>query len=207
MRAAFVVLLAASACLAGCHSKTGGNNASGQPAATASAPPAGAPQASAPQSGGVSAADTKIPRLKPGLWQVANEMTIDGKSLFGQGVALPKMQVCVDQSYDTNKTWRDQLSQGPSECGQRTLERRPDGALALHMTCTPKTGRPVIMEGLISGDYANLFKVDMTTTGTGSDGVKHVARMTMTQTRVGDCPAGMKGGQALVNGKPVTMGH
>jgi hypothetical protein len=196
MRTAFVILLAATAGLAGCNSKPNGG-ASGQAASTPA--PAAAP--STP----VSPADVQVPRLKPGLWEIATDMTVDGKSLFGgkSGMAMPKMQMCVDQTYDSTKTWRDQMKQVPPECAKPAMERRADGAIALHMSCTPKSGKAVALEGLISGDFSNNYKVDMTTTGTDDKGVTHNIHMVMSQTRVGDCAPGQKGGSLIINGQPV----
>ena len=189
MRSTIVILLAA--CLAGCN-KSGGNAAT-QGAAAAPAGP-------------VTMAD--IPRPKAGLWEASAEMTVDGKDFMGgpSGMTLPKTQVCVDQTYDANKTWREKMSQMTAQCGSEPeLTRRADGTISMHLTCTPKTGKPLTVDGVISGDYASATKVDMTLSTSDESGTPHTMHMVMSQTRVGDCLPGQKGGDMSINGKPFVM--
>lgn len=189
MRSTVIVLLAASACLAACNSKPAGNAASGQSAAPAAS---------------VAITEDPMPHPKPGLWNIATEMTLDGKNPLADqpGITMPKVQVCIDNTYDASKAWRGR-NQASSECAQPTLQRRADGSIALHVTCTPKSGGPRTMDGVISGDFTTTYKVDVTTTSSDGAGTQHTAHMVMTQTRVGDCAPGQKGGSMTFNGQPM----
>jgi hypothetical protein len=178
MRSTIVVLLAASACLVALDT-----------AASAPAP----------------AADVKLPHLKSGLWDMSVEMSHDGKS-GRPGMAMPKIQICIDPTYDVNRTWRDRMTRSSAaassssepDCTDQSILRRPDGAIAVHATCTSKTGQSTTMDAVISGDFTTTYKVDATVTDSS-----RTRRMVMTQTRVGDCAPGQKGGSMTINGMTI----
>lgn len=134
------------------------------------------------------------------------DITVDGQNPMAarQGMAMPKMQICLDKTYDASSSWRNQTQGLPPECAGHDLQRRPDGSLSMHVECKDKSGRTAVIDGSISGDFQTSYKVDMTTTAFGDDGKQHHAHMIMTQTRVGDCAPGQKGGSVMMNGQSFT---
>jgi hypothetical protein len=181
MRSTFVILLAASACLAGCNAKPGGTAASGQAAAAASATEAAS---AAP------AMDGQIPHMKPGLWEASTSVTMDGRSMMSMGA----MKICIDQTSDRNESWKQSMSDFPPECAKHDLSRDLDGTFALHMTCTQKNGQSVKLDVRVSGDFSTIVRIDSTTTVTERNGAAHAVHTIYTQTRVGDCAPGQKAG-------------
>jgi hypothetical protein len=169
----FVAVLALAAC------SKGGDKAA----------QAGAAPASAPSGGGAAIQAADLPRPAPGLWK----MTVN---VMGHDQV---MQICMDEAYVAKtKAWGQDVN--ASKCSRQDFQKGLDGSITFSSECEIGNGGHVSTKGKVTGDLTRHYKITMDATSTGAGPANGSHTMTTESERVGDCPAGMKGGDMVLPG-------
>ena len=137
--------------------------------------------------GGALALD--LPTQKPGLWETT---VMTG----GQTIT---MQMCLDAAFArTNSAFSAQVRKN-SRCTNLGVNRTATGWTST-TTCTRADGKVETNRSDVVGSLDSRFTITVRSPPTAPP------KMTMTQTLVGPCKPGQKGGDAIVNGHVMHMG-
>ena len=177
-RTGLILATAALAAVAGCNRKT----------QEAAAPSAESPAAQAPAAG-VAAAPTP-PKRRPGLWE--QTMSMSGMTQTSQ--------LCVDAAVEQKLGWWSQQATRDM-CSQQSFAPGPGGTWTFSSTCNMGSGGVTVTRGVASGDFAQAYQLDMTstTTGAGAPQMNGEHKMTMKAAWKGPCPAGMRPGDMVLS--------
>ena len=131
----------------------------------------------------VTSAQPDLPHLKPGLWDTAASLS---------GIKV-NVQMCLDESVESQAVaFRPPSANGgPPDCSQREVKPVP-GGVDMEMTCTIR-GRVTHTSMMVTGDFQSGYAMNMTLQPQGGP----ETTITSTAHWAGQCPAGMKPGQAV----------
>jgi hypothetical protein len=134
------------------------------------------------------AAQEGLPKRKAGLWEVA--MQVQGQG----GVPAMNSKQCVDARSD-EEMQRKALSGSDlkSQCRQLSSKKIPGGQ-EIEVECKAQDGGTTRVLSRMTGDMQANYTVDSSMTFTPPRHGMSNAKMTMTATHRGACPAGMKPG-------------
>jgi len=133
------------------------------------------------------------PTMRSGLWDSAMDMG---------GVKIAS-QICMDGTARSSMAaLRPQTpgSRGEQNCS-RTDIHPIAGGYAVDTLCTAGRGVQVHTTGTMTGDFKNHYRVDMTIAADG----RPEQKVLIDSTRLGDCPADMKPGEARMKMNGVDM--
>lgn len=151
------------------------------------AAPSAAASAPGPSGGAIQAAD--LPHPTPGLWKIsANIMGHD-----------QVMQMCMDEAY-VAKTSAWGQGANASKCSKQDFQKGLDGSITFSSECETGNGGHTSTKGTVTGDLSSHYKVTMDVTATGAGPADGTHTLTTESERIGDCPAGMKGGDMVLPG-------
>ena len=108
-------------------------------------------------------------------------------------------RMCIDAETDKNVALWGQRASDESGCEQNSFTRT-GGGYAFVSVCPDGQGGKVTSQGTITGDFDSAYKMEATTTTSGSS-MPHAngeMKMVMTATWKGPCPEGMKPGDIQV---------
>lgn len=130
------------------------------------------------------------PARKGGLWE---------HSLETMGVTQTS-RLCLDAETDANVALWGQQASAESACEQNSFTPTA-GGYAFVSVCPDGQGGKVTSRGTITGDFNSAYKMEATTTTTGSSIPQANGEMktVMTATWKGPCPEGMKPGDMQVS--------
>jgi len=131
----------------------------------------------------VTSAQPEFPHLRPGLWDTAANLS---------GITL-NVQLCIDESVEARAAaFRPPTAGGAApDCPQRDIKQIP-GGMDVEMTCSVR-GRVTHTSMVVTGDFQNDYTMAMTMRPEGGPETKMVSMSHW----AGQCPAGMKPGQAV----------
>ncbi|MCC7266918.1 MAG: hypothetical protein IT546_06215 [Caulobacteraceae bacterium] len=144
----------------------------------------------APATGPLAAADW--PQPSPGLWE--NKVTVDTSD---QGTTS---RICYDAAFAKRVGVMGRQTSAEMNC-QNTLNRQADGSLAFTATCTGPDGKPSLTKGVIRGDFAKAYTIEIVSSEDPDGGPAKISA-----TRLGDCPADYKPGDMEVAGVRMNLG-
>jgi hypothetical protein len=153
----------------------------------AAAPAAGeADEAAAVQA----AAPGARPARKAGLWE---------HSMQTMGVTQTS-RLCIDSETDKNVALWGQQASAESGCEQNSFTPTA-GGYAFASVCPDGQGGKVTSRGTITGDFTSAYRMEATTTTTGSSipQANGEMKMVMTAAWKGPCPEGMKPGDIQIS--------
>ncbi len=126
------------------------------------------------------------PHIQAGLWQT--DMDLSGMKIGSQ--------ICMDGSEAASRRVfsppsRDRAAAtAERECEKQDVRPIP-GGYAVDTTCT-RDGRVTHVKGTVTGDFTSRYKMDMSIDRDG----RPPQLIQMESHRLGECPAGMKPGEA-----------
>lgn len=130
------------------------------------------------------------PARKPGLWE---------HSMQTMGVTQTS-RLCIDAETDKNVALWGQQASAESGCEQNSFTPIP-GGYSFVSVCPDGQGGKVTSKGTITGDFASAYKMEATTTTSGSSipQANGEMKMVMDAAWKGPCPEGMKPGDIQVS--------
>lgn len=156
-----------------------------------------APAAEASASASASGADASatagpvtFPKRKPGLW--THTMNAHGTT--------QAMKICIDADTDAKMSvWGQAV--GKEMCSKNAVSAAP-GGYSFESECDMGQMGHVVSKGSVTGDFNSAYTVKTTSTTTGSSmpQANTTSEMTLEAKWVGECPAGMKGGDVELPG-------
>jgi hypothetical protein len=135
-------------------------------------------------------ATTGRPVRKAGLWE---------HSMQTMGVTQTS-RLCLDAETDANVALWGQQASAESGCEQNSFTPT-GGGYAFVSVCPDGQGGKVTSRGTITGDFNSAYKMEATTTTSGSSmpQANGEMKMVMTATWKGPCPEGMEPGDMQVS--------
>ena len=133
----------------------------------------------------VAAAQPPRPHIEAGLWETG--MDVSGFKMTSQ--------ICMDGSEAASRRalqppTREKAAEADRACEKQDIHPIP-GGYSVDTTCTDR-GRVTHVSGTVTGDFHSRYRMDMTVDADG----RPPQVMHMESHRVGECPAGMKPGEA-----------
>lgn len=180
MTRAILVCGCAALALSACSKKTD------TAAATGGSAPAAA-TASAP------AAPMSVPTRKSGLWEQTMNLTKMTQTI----------RMCVDEASEAKmKWWATENRRGGVDCSEQAVTPKLGGGWSFHSVCKMGDSGTVTSDGEATGDFGSHYKVDVTSTTSGSAMAQAngVHKIEIEATWKGPCPADMKGGDIEMPG-------
>lgn len=179
MRTAAVICLVSVAALCGCS----------KPPSTGAPPAPQAEAPSAPAGGGLFR-----PSRKAGLWRMKMFMS------RGAGFSL-NGEMCLDAKTDTGDTFMASArARAASNCDKAEFRPAPGGGFMFKSRCKMEA-RTITTEGVIKGDFAKAYSVDLTArTDPPIAGGPAEIKTRIEATWIGPCPPGSSPGQMKMSG-------
>ena len=109
-------------------------------------------------------------------------------------------RLCIDAETDKNVALWGQQASAESGCEENSFTPAP-GGYSFVSVCPDGQGGKVTSRGTITGDFASAYKMEATTTTTGSSMPQANGEMKMVMTAAwkGPCPEGMQPGDIQVS--------
>jgi hypothetical protein len=147
----------------------------------------GAPAASSETAAGPTLpAQPPRPHRRPGLWELRTSTEGD------EGVQ--RTQICLDAGTDPKiALWGAQATPG---CNHSEAVRLPDGSWRFRTSCWLGSGGQLSTSGVVTGDLASRYivRAEQTRSAAEAPQLNRTIRVTTEAQRIGDCPAGWRGG-------------
>ncbi len=140
------------------------------------------------------------PARRAGLW----ETKMTGGPMGGMAMTV---STCVDPASERSDA--AMATHPPAGSGMSCTGGRggpaPGGGWAFHSVCHSSRGMTVDTEGVASGDFRTSYTVHTKTRMSPAPmPAMAVSETTISGRYLGPCPAGMKPGEANINGRPVS---
>lgn len=151
----------------------------------ASTPGASPNQAAGPGSAPVPAPPPG-PHRRPGLWELRT--STEGED------HVERTRICLDAASDPQiALWGAQATRG---CNHSEAERLPDGSWRFRASCWLGSGGQLSTSGVTTGDLSSRYVVQAEASRSAAEApqMNRTVRTTTEAQRIGDCPAGWRGG-------------
>jgi hypothetical protein len=130
----------------------------------------------------------ELPKRKPGLWEIRNEMQ-------GHGMAMPPMQMCTDEK--TDNLMQQQASGMKQDCSVMDWKRDGD-RVTINSVCKASKDMTVTTKAVFTGDLNSNYRGDLEISYDPPVTGRKNMKMTIFAKWLGPCKKGQKPGDMIM---------